>query len=132
MKGTATLKNGKVSLVLQPDVQDIRPDTSATATGSNSNEDDVQIDVRAAMMKKIADGLMPAHPSRSPISSRILLVQICHAQEKQQFAKKGIHGQWDPCAESALAAALLKPKRLLESELHLHVNCTTTIRLVLF
>ena len=115
VKGTATLKNGKVSLVLQPDVQDIRPDTRATATGSNSNEDDVQIDVRAAMMKKIADGLMPVHPSRSPISSRTLLVQICHAQEKQQFTKKGIYGQWDPRAESALAAALLKPKRNCKS-----------------
>ncbi|CAE7417176.1 unnamed protein product [Symbiodinium microadriaticum] len=80
VKGTATLKNGK---------------------------DDVQIDVRAAMMKKIADGLMPVHPSDSPISSRTLLVQICHAQEKQQFTKKGMYGQWDPRAESALAAALL-------------------------
>ena len=115
VKGTATLKNGKVSLVLQPDVQDIRPDTSATAMGSNSNEDDVQIDVRAAVMKKIADGLMPVHPSRSPISFRTLLVQICHAQEKQQFTKEGIYGQWDPRAESALAAALLKPKRNCKS-----------------
>ena len=88
VKGTATLKNGKVSLVLQPDVQDIRPDTSATAMGSNSNEDDVQIDDRAAVMKKIADGLMPVHPSRSPISFRTLLVQICHAKGSSSSPRK--------------------------------------------
>ena len=34
VKGTATLQDGKVSLALQPDVQDIRLDASATATGS--------------------------------------------------------------------------------------------------
>ena len=107
VKGTATLQNGKVSLVLQPDAQDIRPDTNATGTGS----DHAQFDVRAAMMQKIADGLMLVHPSRSPLSARTLLVHICHAQEKQQFTKKGMHGQWNLHAEAALAAALLKPKR---------------------
>ena len=105
------MQNGKVSLVLQPDVHDSRPDTNATATGS----DNAQFDIRAAMLQKIADGLMPVHPSRTPVSSRTLLVHICHAQEKQLFTKKGMHGQWDLHAEAALAAALLKPMRMQKS-----------------
>lgn len=103
VKGTATLQNDKVSLVLRPDAQDIRPDTDA---------DDSHFDVRAAMLKKIVDGLMPVHPSRSPLSSRDLLVHICHAQTKQQLAKQGMCGQRNPSAEAVLATALLKPKRL--------------------
>ena len=92
-----------------------------------ARSDDAQFDVRAAMMQKITDGLMPVHPGRSPLSSRTLLVHVCHAQENQQFGKKGMCGQWNLHAEAALVAALLKPKRKpTPSELLALQNGTTS------
>ncbi|CAE7244131.1 comta [Symbiodinium sp. CCMP2592] len=83
VKGTVSMSDGKVSLVLEHD----------------------------APQDKISNGTIMVHESRQPLTDRTLSTMICHAQEKQKFHATGSFGMWNESAEKALVTALLRGKR---------------------
>ena len=93
VRGTVSMTNGKVNLLLEPDAVRDPPDVGVR---------EEKIDIREIIKGKITNGEIQIHESRKNMTPRELATMICH-------------GDWDIRAERDLLTALMRPKRNFKS-----------------